>query len=369
MKIVIDGRMIGWTGIGRYSIELLNQLEQLDHQNQYVVLMQSADWERWSPSNANFSRVRADIRPYGIKEQVALPILLRRLKPDLVHFLSFNSPILYVGKRVTTVHDLTLINFSVARGGWKQKLRYAIKRLVATSLLRIVTRQSHTVVTDTDYVRQQLIKGGYINPQRAQAIHLGTNLATKANTSNATTTIPDPYMMYVGNYYPNKNIPRLITALSHILPANPALKLVLVGNTEEYDHELKAHIAKLKLGDAVILAGRVNDDELIQLFTHAKLYTFPSLSEGFGIPGLEAMQHGVPVASSNATCLPEVYGDAAVYYDPLDTQDMAGVISETLADEKLRAKLKRAGYQRVKQFSWERMAQQTLEVYRNALKN
>ena len=113
----------------------------------------------------------------------------------------------------------------------------------------------------------------------------------------------------------------------------------------------------------------MEDDELNWLYAHTSAYLFPSLMEGFGLPGLEAMTHGAPVVSSDATCLPEVYGDAAAYFDPNDTETMAKSIAEVLDDAALRKKLVKNGYERLKDFSWRKTAEQTLEVYRDALKN
>jgi len=111
----------------------------------------------------------------------------------------------------------------------------------------------------------------------------------------------------------------------------------------------------------------VSEGELRWLYEHCAAYVFPSLSEGFGLPGLEAMQHGAPVVSSNATCLPEVYGDAAHYFDPLDVQAMADAINEVITDKDLRARLIAAGHTQAATYSWKRMAEQTLAVYKTAL--
>jgi glycosyltransferase involved in cell wall biosynthesis len=107
----------------------------------------------------------------------------------------------------------------------------------------------------------------------------------------------------------------------------------------------------------------VSDSELKWLYQHASAYVLPSQSEGFGLPGLEAMSHGCPLISSNATCLPEVYGDAATYFNPLDINAMSKAISSVITDQVLRNKLTERGYERLKLYSWEKMARETLEVY------
>lgn len=370
MKILIDGRMIGWTGIGRYSIELLNNLQEIDDQNEYVVLVRGVDWDKWLPSKPNFTRIRADIEPYSFAEQIKLPGIIRAHQPDLTHFLSFNSPIAYWGKRVTTVHDITLITHSVARGSMFNRIKYAVKNQVALWQLKSVLSRSSEIITDTQFGRQDLATRGFINLDQGVAIHLGAEFEkSTAKKASIKPFIAGNYLLYVGNYYPYKNIVRLIDALPSVIDKHPGIKLVLVGRADEFKKELNEAIAANGVEDSVIFTGFVTDSQLANLYQHASLYVFPSLSEGFGLPGLEAMSYGLPVAASTATCLPEVLGDAAVYFNPLDTADMARVISETLDDPKRLAELKKAGLARVKQFSWKRMAEQTLEVYNKALEN
>lgn len=173
--------------------------------------------------------------------------------------------------------------------------------------------------------------------------------------------------MYVGRSLPHKNLERLMDAFKILREKHPDLKLVLVGKK---DHLMERHLeyaAKHNI-KGVEAAGYVSEGQLRWLYENTACYCFPSLSEGFGLPSLEAMMHGAPVASSNATCLPEVNGDAVHYFDPLSVNDMASKINDVLTDEKLRKQLIAKGYKQVKKYSWQRMAEQTLEVYKKALK-
>lgn len=149
-----------------------------------------------------------------------------------------------------------------------------------------------------------------------------------------------PYILYVGNDYPHKNLERLKLAFEKLVEDGLDCKLILV-------------------------AKFVSEKELDRLYKNASLYVFPSLSEGFGLPPLEAMARGVPVVSSNATCLPEILGDAALYFNPLDIDDMAEKIKKALLDEDLKEKLVKRGYEQIKKYSWEKMAKKTLDLYLN----
>ncbi len=147
-----------------------------------------------------------------------------------------------------------------------------------------------------------------------------------------------PYILYVGNAYPHKNLKRLNLAFEKV-------------KQDGLNYEL------------VLITDFVDDKELDNLYRNASLFVFPSLSEGFGLPPLEAMARGVAVVSSNATSLPEILGDGALYFNPLDIDDMAEKIKKALTDENLRKKLIEKGFEQVKKYSWRKMAEETLELY------
>ncbi|HUC87323.1 MAG TPA: glycosyltransferase family 1 protein, partial [Candidatus Saccharimonadales bacterium] len=160
-----------------------------------------------------------------------------------------------------------------------------------------------------------------------------------------------------------------VEALPQLRQAHPQLKLALVGQTDVFGAELTELAKREGVAEAVVMPGFVSDQELAAYYQHAKLYVFPSLSEGFGLPGLEAMANGVPVAAAKASCLPEIYGDAAAYFNPRETTDIARVISGLLSSPKQLDALRQAGLKRVKWFSWKRMAEQTLALYKNVLRD
>lgn len=360
--IVIDGRMMGWPGIGRYSINLIQNLEKLDNKNQYTVLVRPVDNDLWNPRSPNFVKAIADIEPYSFKEQAVLPFLIYGQRPDLVHFTSQNSPIVYLGKHITTIHDLILFEHDTNKGS---NFVYQIKKLLFKSVVLTAIRKSMFILTDTKHVRDGIIRryGG------ATSSVITTYLGIPDVIDSASKPIIEgDYILCVGSFYPHKNLKRLIRAYKEIHAELPNLKLVFVGKEDHFSRQLNIKVEKLGLSKSVKFLGYVSDEDLAWLYQNASLYIFPSLSEGFGLPGLEAMSYGAPVVSSNATCLPEVYGDAAVYFDPTSSDDMAQVILETLNNKELLQKLREAGPKHAKKFSWRKMAEQTLEVYEKALR-
>jgi glycosyltransferase involved in cell wall biosynthesis len=174
--------------------------------------------------------------------------------------------------------------------------------------------------------------------------------------------------MYVGRPQPHKNLGRLIEAYAQLKQSNPDLKLVLAGKKDALYRQHERAVKRQGI-TGVVFTGFVSEGQLRWLYEHTAAYVFPSLSEGFGLPPLEAMMHGAPVVSSNATCLPEVNGDAAVYFDPLDVANMAGQIAKVLGSEKLRHDLIAKGRKQAAQYSWRRMAEQTLDVYERVLED
>lgn len=361
-RIVIDARIL-FTSTGRYVERLLDHLQDLDPDDEYVVLLSAGDHGRWQPRARNVTTAVADFRPYGFAEQWRFARLLSGLRADLVHFTVPNHPLLYRRPHVVTVHDLTLIDFVHELEGREASLKYRAKRVVFRWAMRWTARRSHALITPTRYVRDQLIR-------RFQAADAHVHVTPEG--ADPLAAEPEPtdrgqgpeYLLYVGNAYPYKNLWRLIEAFRDL--GRPGLRLLLVGAPDLFHDELERRTEAAGI-EGVVFAGFVPDAELAWLYQHARLFVFPSMSEGFGLPGLEAMRYGLPVLSSNATCLPEVYGEGAEYFDPEDTAGLASALGRLLDDDERLEALRRAGAEVVGRYSWRRMAEQTLEVYRQTL--
>ena len=179
--------------------------------------------------------------------------------------------------------------------------------------------------------------------------------------------VTKPYFLYVGNAYPHKNLETLLVAFRRLRDEKLEARLVLVGKSDYFHERIRAEAARLGLEKDVIFWGFAPDRELAELYRRARAYVFPSLLEGFGLPPLEAMRYGIPVAAAGNSCLPEVLGDAAAYFEPTDVADMARVMRRVFEDEALRRNLGEKGPRRVANFSWRRCAEETLKVYDHAL--
>ena len=358
--IVVDARIISTT-TGRYVERLLHYLDTIDTENRYTVLVQTKDLDYWRPTNPNFALKTADFAPYSFGEQTGFLKLVNKLDADLVHFTSPHQPVLYRGKKVTTIHDLTLLKTYNSDKNW---LVFHLKQLVGRFVFRHVAKTSRRIIVPTDFTKHELTERYRID--NITRTYLAAETKT---TSQKPYDLPsDTFIMYVGQQSDYKNIRRLGDAHQKLLARFPDLHLVLVGKIDASAERNQRYFTGKKYRN-IVFTGFVEDDELNWLYAHTSAYLFPSLMEGFGLPGLEAMTHGAPVVSSDATCLPEVYGDAAAYFDPNDTEAMTKRIAEVLDDAALRKRLVKNGYERLKDFCWRRTAEQTLEVYRDALKD
>ena len=359
-RIVIDARRISQS-TGRVASQIIRQLEVMDTENEYHVIVHTSDQKHYTPGADNFYLHVVPYDNYTFGEQLGLARFIRSLKPDLVHFTMPQQPLLYFGKRVTTVHDLTLVRFKNLD---KNKYVYAIEQNIFKFLLRNVSRRSKAIITPTRYVKHDIADYSGVNEDKIQPIHHGVSDLQKLKSEPVETLKNKDFILFVGNAFPHKNLARLIEAHQKLLEKHPKLHLVFAGKKEFFYEQLEQ-----KYIDAQQLhfLGFVSDEQLNWLYHHTQAYVFPSLSEGFGLPGLEAMQYGVPVVSSNATCLPEVYEDAAHYFDPTSVDEMSRAIDEVLRSKSRRETLIKNGFERLKHFSWKTSTKKTLAVYRSVL--
>jgi glycosyltransferase involved in cell wall biosynthesis len=360
MNILFDARWLGRTGIGRYTEELLTQLQQLDHKNKYYVLLLPQHFDSWQPAAPNFHPVRTTAEVYTWQEQLLLPWQIWRLKPDLAHFTSFNLPILYPGRFVATIHDLTLVHFKNVRSGLAQRLAYELKYWVMRGILRVVTNRAERIIAPCEFTKDDILRHYGISPTQVTVTYEAVG---KAYDKPEPLKLPDKFIMYLGNTYPYKNIGRLIEAFATTKARHRGTKLVLAGHTPYFTDQLKAQVKRLGLERDVLFVGRISDGEAATAYQQTQLFVFPSMYEGFGLMGLEAMTLGAPVLAARASCLPEIYEDAAAYCDPTDPGDIARQIDALLDHPERLEELRAAGRRQVKKYSWKKMAKETLAVY------
>jgi glycosyltransferase involved in cell wall biosynthesis len=365
MHIVIDARNRR-ASTGRYTDRLIEHLQELDGTNNYTVLIQSGD--PWEAKNDNFVSVSCDFQQFSFNpiDQLRFAWQLYRLKPDLVHFTMTQQPILYFGKIVTTTHDLTMLRFTRASRfpTWLHNIGMGLYRF----LLWQAHKKSDKIIVPTQFVADDLASYQPFTRGKIVVTYESSEPPIAAAASKLAGA-NKPFIFHVGSPFPHKNIERLIKAFEILKTSQPELKLILPGKiTGKFKHALDSWISVSPVKDSIIVPGFITDEELKWLYQNAECYVLPSLSEGFGLPGLEAMAHGCPVASSNATCLPEVYQDAALYFDPYDPADIAEKVKAITDKPDLAEDLVAKGKKLLPKYSWRKMAQETLDVYESLAK-
>jgi glycosyltransferase involved in cell wall biosynthesis len=295
-----------------------------------------------------------------LAEQTLLPRAVRRARPDLLHNVFNTAPAVVSVPQVTTIHDLVFKRYPETHG----LLAKGVEVLVP-----LAARRSRRVLTDSKASKTDIVRFLGLPAGRVDVAPLGPGLpdhvrGVPADELRRSLGLGDaPLVLSVLAKRPHKNAARLLEAFTRV----PDAALVMPGYSTGYEHELEERLDALGLHDRVRLLGWVDDATLDGLYRAADCFVFPSLAEGFGLPVLEAMLRGAPVACSNATALPEVVGDAALLFDPLDVDAIASSVRRILTDRGLAERLRAAGLARAQRFGWAETARQTLASYRKAL--
>jgi glycosyltransferase involved in cell wall biosynthesis len=360
-KIIIDARKSGTTS-GRYMDKLIEHLAALHPPYKFIILAHEHRLNYLAKVAPKFEIVECPYKEFTTAEQTKLLKQIKSLEPDLVHFPMVQQPIFYRGTVVTTINDLTTARF---RNPSKNRLIFTAKQKIYRRVNKIAARKSAAVLTFTEFVKDDIARFARINSRKITVTYLAADPIPDA---------PEPiaeldgtkFLMYVGRPLPHKNLGRLIQAFQIIKQDHPELKLVLAGKKDALYKRHEKDVEALEIPD-VVFTDFVTEGQLRWLYENTAAYVFPSLSEGFGLPGLEAMLEGAPVVSSNATCLPEVYGSAAEYFDPYNSGEIAKAVAKVIDNPKRTDELKKLGAKQAAKYSWTKTAEQTLAVYREVL--
>jgi glycosyltransferase involved in cell wall biosynthesis len=351
-------------GAGVYTYELVRALAAVEGDHEIVAFARRGLFDDLDCDRCRVVHVEPRARASRLVwEQTRLPGLLRRDNIDVLHSPHHHTPIVARGvQRVVTFHDVTFMLLPD---------RYPItRRLYMNAVTRASARVADAIITPSQTVRRDVIERLGPSPGRVVAIpeaaaeRFRPAGATAVETVREKYALPDGYVLSVGSLEPGKNRDALFRALARLRTRGIDCVLAVAGQRAWNADADEAMLGELSLRDRVRFLGYVADDDLPALYSGATLFAFPSLYEGFGLPVLEAMACGVPVVTSNLSATAEVAGDAALLVDPRDVDALAGAMRRLLTEDELRSSLRRRGLERAGQFSWDRTARETLDVYR-----
>jgi glycosyltransferase involved in cell wall biosynthesis len=361
-KIGIDARLYSQTGVGIYLKNLIHYLEkkQLSDELFYIYLLPS-DYNNLSFKNKNIVKRIADYPWHSIGEQLGFAAKLYSDNLDLMHFTYSSYPIFYLKKFVATVHDVTPLLFKTGKASTKNQLIYQIKHFFFRVILRCQIKRAVKIITPTYTVKKQLINiYGEIISKKIFPIYEGVNyqiMKTKENKKLGKKF--DNFFIYVGNFYPHKNVERLIEAFKNI---NKKYKLILLGPDDYFSNRILRYIDTSKLNRDVFLFKNPLLSDLIFFYKNALALIHPSLSEGFGLPLIEAAYFNCPIIASNITVFKELLNNNYLSFDPNDTDDITRKINSFIE------KKPSFNYENIlKQYSFEKMTAETFKIYKEVL--
>lgn len=365
--LYINPKLAG--GSVTYALKLVKEISLLDKQNKYIIYInkecKDINFEVGDNFNIrvlNFEYSSVYLRYFW--EQLILPFYVFKDKIDLLHSLGYVTPLFITAKKVVSILD---INYK----GHSNNMS-ASKRFLLGTMVNLSAIFCGKIITISEFSKKQIVKHTSAKNDKVIVTLLSGSsdvLPEQINQTNSILqkyNIPNEYIIAFSSPSPHKNIERLIDAVTEILVKKSNLKLVLVGHQHKSESLIK-RIEKNNLLDKVIFTGFVPDEDIKPLMSNAKLFVFPSLYEGFGIPLLDAQACKVPVVSSNAGSLPEVGGDAAFYFDPENIIEMENAISKVLEDDSIVDVILKKGLENRQKFSWKQTAQETLDVYKKIL--
>jgi glycosyltransferase involved in cell wall biosynthesis len=353
-------------GTETYAKSLIKAFSRQDEDNEYYVFLnrESADLDV-TPAE-NFSRVVCPINAVNRAaryswEQGAMPLQLRKVKPDLIHSLGYVIPLAAKGPQVVTVHDVNYLGHK----GW----RTGIGRTAFRFFAERTVKRAERIIAVSRFSKAEIVKHMKVKPEKVTVVHsagreaAGPRRQNGHSTSEIVRNITRPYIMAFSALSAHKNIPRLISAFGKIASIVPH-DLVLVGHMP-VKSSVRAEMEAAGGDDRIHFTGYLPESDVASLLQNASLFAFPSLYEGFGLPLLDAQNAGVPVVASSAGALPEIAGDSARFFDPHSEEDMAKVMQRALLDPDLRTRLVEKGHTNAQSFSWDRTARETLDVYKS----
>jgi glycosyltransferase involved in cell wall biosynthesis len=349
MKIAIDMSLAQGApaGIGRYSASLTQALKVIDPNDKYVLYQKPLIFQR------------------ALWLQTWVPIKLLADKADLFHATNLIAPLFATCPVVVTIHDLSSLLYPET---------HSLAHRIHMSLIPASAKKARKIIVPSLAVKKELEEHLVLQQDKIAVIHEGVGDEFRIISDRAKLSyvrhkygLPDKYILYVGTLEPRKNLEKLVEGFNLAKERMDGHKMIIAGKKGWNYRAIFNKVAALKLEKEVLFLGYVPDEDLPAIYNLARVFVYPSLYEGFGLPILEAMACGTPVITSKASSLPEVAGDSAILIDPNDCKALAAAMEEIVSRPKLHNDLRVKGLDRSKKFTWSQCAKDTLEVYNDII--
>jgi glycosyltransferase involved in cell wall biosynthesis len=360
-QILTDGR----TGVTRFAKNVIQLLPEIGAAHEFVVF--------GNPLDVKLNQKNVILVPTSnlinssakriVWEQTVLPRLIRKYKIDLMYYPDHTSPVLKIKtKTIITVHDVSTFAVPETVG--------IARRLYKQAVIKRSVRLCDAIITGSEATKNEMVKYLRRSKNKIKVVPYGIEDSFKQILDNAVLSsikakynLTTPFILHVGTIEARKNIVRIVRAFAKGRKSSQwKHNLVLVGTPGYGFDKIKEVIAEEKVEDSVIITGHIDNNDLSGIYSLADALIYPSLYEGFGFPPLEAMKCGCPVVASYATSLPEVIGDAGVFVDPNNEENIFGALDRVITDKKLHNKLVQQGKERVRQFTWTKTVEGILNV-------
>jgi glycosyltransferase involved in cell wall biosynthesis len=361
--VTIDARwLVG--GIGTYIRNLLHGLRELGNGLQVHAIVRSGDKAGVQGLCARSTIV--DVPIYTAREQLLIPRAAHGC--ELLHIPHFNAPLFHRGPLVVTIMDV----IHLSSPAYRNRLS---SHIYAKPMLKAAARKAEQIVTVSEYSKSQIVEVLGIPESKVSVIHCGLSEGFRADYGPEECAdalkalgVRAPYLLYVGNLKPHKNVPTLLRAFAQLRDAGKRrYALLIVGDDRQWRRSVEEECRRLGITDATTIIPYVEQSLMPKIYAAADVVVMPSAVEGFGAPVLEAMASGTPVVASCVASLPEVGGDAVLYFDPHSPEELAAQITQVLESSELRTTMRDKGIQRAKQFSLQQFARAHVELYNQLL--
>lgn len=377
MRIGIEGQRLFRQekhGMDIVAMEIIKNLQLIDSKNDYFIFVKDGDDDSWFEPTKNFHIIRLKKRAYHIWEQITLPHAVKKHKIDILHCTSNTAPMYVNVPMILTLHDIIYLeNFKFI--SYQSTFYQLIGNFYRRWVVPVILNRSKKIITVSNTERSTIVQKYPELGEKLEVVYnsfgeyFDCNILVDEEEIKKRYNLPDKYFFCLGNTSPKKNLNNILKAYFIYLDRNKEKIPMILADHSPGDLFLFLNSTNSKYKSYLRFIGYVSNWEIPYIYKHSHLFLYPSIRESFGIPILEGMKMGTPVITSNISCMPEIAGKSAYFVDPFDADSIAKGMEVIMKNPSVRNSLIQKGFERTKQFSWEKSARQILKIYEEVFEN